>query len=317
MKTSLKTQKALERVVDAVATSYEGGRPIDSLESTALPNRRKVVEALSDLEHVCFMGYYSAETLSTVNLRHYISQHIYSSSDILVGQIARALVYNRIGGGAPEHEDLVRSERIVTDLMSELPQIRDQLSHDVEAAFDGDPSAQSIEEIIFAYPALQAITVYRIAHRLYLKKVPLVPRMMAEHAHSMTGIEIHPGAQIGRRFFVDHGTGVVVGETAVIGDDVKLYQGVTLGALSLPRDGTGAFIRNKQRHPTIENNVTIYANATILGGDTVIGEGSVIGANTWITDSVPPNTRVSYSAYHGNRQQRESLTPRESATPKE
>ncbi|MDD9942141.1 MAG: serine O-acetyltransferase [Myxococcales bacterium] len=307
MNTSLNTQKALEGIVDAVATSYTLGRKIDSLESTALPNRRKIVEAISDLEHVCFMGFYSSETLSSVNLRHYISRHVYCASDILVGQIARALVVQRLGGGAPETVDLTQSEQIVTELMATLPELRAQLSLDVEAAFDGDPSAQSVEEIVFSYPAIQAITVYRIAHELYTRDVPMVPRIMAEHAHSITGIEIHPGAKIGQRFFVDHGTGVVIGETARIGDSVKLYQGVTLGALSLPRDAGGNVIRRAKRHPTIEDHVTIYANATILGGDTVIGAGSIIGANTWVTESVAPNTRVSYAAPDGGNQIRESL----------
>lgn len=297
MKTSLHAQQALEDIVDAVAASYTAGRAIDSLESTALPNRRKIVAALKDLEHVAFMGFYATEVLNRINLRHYISERLYRAHGILVEQIARALVYRRNGGGHPEAEDLDRAEHVVGAVLALMPTLREQLAMDVEAAYDEDPAAKSIEEIIFSYPTVQAITIYRIAHEFYLRDVPMIPRIMTEHAHSVTGIEIHPGAQIGRRFFIDHGTGVVIGETAVIGDDVRLYQGVTLGALGMPRDEHGALIRDAPRHPTIENNVTIYAGATILGGKTVIGEGSVIGANTWIIESVPKGARVSYSAY--------------------
>jgi serine O-acetyltransferase len=189
-------------------------------------------------------------------------------------------------------------------VFARIPCVREQLSLDVRAAYQGDPAAKSIEEIVFSYPAVQAITAHRFAHEFQLRKVPMIPRILAEHAHSVTGIEIHPGARIGKRFFIDHGTGAVIGETTLIGDDVKLYQGVTLGALSMPRDEAGALIREAKRHPTIENGVTIYAGATILGGNTVIGENSVIGSNTWIIESVPPNTRVTYSAFNARSTQR-------------
>ncbi len=298
------SERALEQAIDAVTQSYTLGRPIDNLESTALPNRRKIIEALYHLEHVAFMGFYSTKALSTFNLRHYVSEHIYEAASILVEQIARAVVYVRKCGASPEPTDLARGEVLVNELLAQIPSIREALAYDVEAAFRGDPAAKSIEEIIFSYPAIQAITAYRFAHELQLRNVPLVPRIMAEHAHNLTGIEIHPGAKIGKRFFIDHGTGVVIGETTVIGDDVKLYQGVTLGALSMPRDAAGELIREARRHPTLENGVTIYAGATILGGETVIGENSVIGSNVWITESVPPNTRVSYSAYHAHATQR-------------
>lgn len=296
MKTSEKAQRALEGIVDTVAKSYELGRPIDSLESTALPNTRKITEAISELEHVAYMGFYSTRVLSRVNLRQHIGEHLYRAAEILIEQIARAVVYERSGGGAPGPRELEWSEQAVVDLFTAIPTVREQLSLDVEAAWEGDPAAGSIEEIIFSYPAIQAITIYRYAHLLHRAQVPMVPRIMAEQAHSKTGIEIHPGATIGKRFFIDHGTGVVVGETAVIGDNVKLYQGVTLGALSIARDEAGGVIRRQKRHPTIEDDVTIYAGATILGGDTVIGAGSTIGANTWITKSVDPGTRVTYSS---------------------
>ncbi len=309
MKISEQAQRTLEQTVDAVTKSYAQGRPIDSLESTALPNRRKIIEALHHLEHVSFMGFYSTQVLNAVNLRHYIGEHLYCASEILVTQIARSVGYARHGAAGPDPNDVSWSEGVVNEVFAQLPRLRDDLALDVQAAFQGDPAAKSIEEIVFSYPAVQAIATYRIAHELYARKVPMVPRIMAEHAHSLTGIEIHPGAKIGKRFFIDHGTGVVIGETSLIGDDVKLYQGVTLGALSMPRDAAGDLIREAQRHPTLENGVTIYAGATILGGDTVIGAGSVIGSNTWITGSVPPNTRVSYSAYHAHATQRVESEP--------
>ena len=176
--------------------------------------------------------------------------------------------------------------------LRKLSNLRVRLSADVQAAYDGDPAAKSIDEVIFAYPAIFAITVYRLAHELNLQGIPLLPRMMTEHAHSITGIDIHPGAMIGDGFFIDHGTGVVIGETTIIGNRVKLYQGVTLGALSFAMDEEGRMIRGKKRHPTIEDDVVIYSGATILGGTTVIGRGSVIGGNVWLTRSVPPYTRV-------------------------
>jgi serine O-acetyltransferase len=177
--------------------------------------------------------------------------------------------------------------------MEKLPELRRKLARDVRAHYDGDPAAKSLDEIVFSYPGLYAIFVYRMAHELHLRGIPLIPRIMTEHAHSLTGIDIHPGARIGSDFFIDHGTGVVVGETTEIGDRVRVYQGVTLGALSVPRESEGGnSLRGKKRHPTIENDVTIYAQATILGGDTVIGSRCVIGGNVWLTSSVPPGTTV-------------------------
>ncbi len=304
MSTNGHLQRGLEAIVDRVAASYGQGRPIDSLETAALPNRRKVVEALHHLEHVAFIGFYTTKPLDLSNLRPQLAQHVYAAAEILTEHIARAVAYGRRCGAAPEPSDLEWSRQVVEDVLGEIPRVREQLSLDLGAAYDGDPAARSIEEVVFSYPAVQAITAYRFAHELYIRNVPMIPRIMGEHAHSLTGIEIHPGATIGKRFFIDHGTGVVIGETTVIGDDVKLYQGVTLGALSMPRDEAGALIREAKRHPTLEDRVTIYANATILGGKTVIGTNSVIGANTWIIESVPPNTRVSYSAYHARETQR-------------
>jgi serine O-acetyltransferase len=185
-----------------------------------------------------------------------------------------------------------KAEAAVLHLLESLPGIQEQLQEDIEAAYEGDPAAKSPMEVVMSYPAIQAIAAYRIAHLLYEKEVPLIPRIMTELAHSRTGIDIHPGAEIGRRFFIDHGTGVVIGETTVIGNNVKIYQGVTLGALSFPKEGDGTLVKGIKRHPNVGDNVTIYAEATILGGDTNIGEGSDIGGNVWLTKSVPPHSKV-------------------------
>jgi serine O-acetyltransferase len=298
------SSRSLDGIIDSIAESYGANREIDSLESAALPNRRKVIEALHHLEHIAFLGFYSTKILDKHNLRTYLGEHVNTAAEILTEHIARAVVYGRRGGSAPEASDLEWSRSVVESVFAEIPRLRELLSMDVRAAYHGDPAAYSIEEIVFSYPGIRAITAHRFAHEFYMRKVPMIPRIMAECSHNLTGIDIHPGATIGRRFFIDHGTGVVIGETTLIGDDVKLYQGVTLGAISIPRDDAGAAIREPKRHPTLENGVTIYSGATILGGNTVIGANSVIGANTWITESVPPNTRVSYSAYHARATQR-------------
>jgi len=286
----------LEAAVDAIAASYDGSKEIDNLESAALPNRRSVIAALDHLKNVIYLGFYSTRPLSRRNLRYAISEHLYPAYELLTEQIRRAVEYER----SCARIDCVREpgwdEAVVMRLFNRIPTLRAMLNEDASAAFGGDPAAPGVEEVIFSYPAIQAITTYRIAHELYREHVPMIPRMMTEHTHGETGIDIHPGAQIGRRFFIDHGTGVVIGETSVIGNDVKLYQGVTLGALSLPRDANGSLIRDRKRHPTIGNGVTIYSGATVLGGDTVIGEGSVIGGNVWIVRSVPPHSKVTYDA---------------------
>ncbi|HXQ21580.1 MAG TPA: serine O-acetyltransferase EpsC [Candidatus Acidoferrales bacterium] len=285
----------LEAAIDRAAGSYDLNREIDNLESAALPSRRAVIEALNHLQPAIYLGFYSTRPLRRGNLRYAISEHLYPAYEILVEQISRAVQYEQECCRATVVHDAGWPEDVVMRLFDKLPELRAILNDDVVAAFEGDPAAQSVEEVIFSYPAIQAITTHRIAHELYREQVPMIPRILSEHAHGKTGIDIHPGAQIGRSFFIDHGTGVVVGETSVIGDNVKLYQGVTLGALS-PRRQEGALFRNRKRHPTLENNVTIYSGATILG-DTVIGEGSVIGGNVWLVESVPPHSRVSYNAH--------------------
>ncbi len=279
----------LEDVIDAVVASYDGPEEINNLESAALPNKRKVIQAYNHLKPVIYMGFYSQRSLTRNNLRYALSEHLYCACEILVDQIGRALAYEERSGHAKQPWPEGWSEEVVLRLLRRLPELRRILNADILAAFEGDPAAKSVEEIVFSYPVVEAITAHRIAHVLYSEKVPIVPRIIAEYAHGLTGVDIHPGAQIGPGFFLDHGTGVVIGETSVLGRHVKMYQGVTLGALSTRRSDNGDF---KKRHPTIEDNVTIYAGATILGGDTVIGEGSVIGGNVWLVRSVPPGSKI-------------------------
>jgi serine O-acetyltransferase len=280
---------ALEEVIGQVAASYGAGRLIDSLGTAHLPNKRQVIEALNHLKAVMYLGYYTTGSLDEDKLRFAISSHVYPAHEILVEQIRRAVEYEGFRStGEARAADWPMTATV--ELMRKLPELRAMLSKDVLAAFQGDPAANSVEEVIFSYPSIEAVTVHRIAHELHRLGVPMLPRIMAEHAHSTSGIDIHPGAEIGESFFIDHGTGVVIGETSVIGNNVKIYQGVTLGALSLERGP--AADRGTKRHPTIEEHVTIYAGATILGGQTVIGAHSVIGGNAWLVESVPAGSRI-------------------------
>jgi len=228
---------------------------------------------------------------------YYVGDLIDRLHDRLTEQIARALRHeaSKQPDGRPKTDcdDFeAQGQAKAMAFLEKLPELRHILALDVQAAYDGDPACKSLDEVIFCYPGLEAVTVYRLAHALHELGVPLIPRMMTEWAHSRTGIDIHPGAKIGRYFFIDHGTGVVIGETTEIGDHVKLYQGVTLGALSFPTDSEGRLVRGRKRHPTIEDRVVIYANATLLGGQTVVGHDSVIGSNVWLTHSVAPHTTV-------------------------
>jgi len=228
-----------------------------------------------------FPGYFMDKTYRTYNAKHNLSMLIEDVMFNLSQQIALAFQED----GRTQEE----AKEVCLEFLRRIPAVRQVVQTDLQAAYDGDPAATGMAEVIFSYPGLFAITVYRLAHELYILKVPMIPRIMTEHAHSVTGIDIHPGATIGKYFFIDHGTGIVVGETTVIGENVKIYQGVTLGGLSTRG---GQSLRGKRRHPTIEDNVTIYANASILGGETVIGQGCVIGASAFITKSVPPCTTV-------------------------
>jgi serine O-acetyltransferase len=263
--------------------------------STAfLPDRDAVVHIFDQLRWMIFPGFFGPRNLSEKTLGSHVKSVLDEVGRRLADQISGALRYQKkLESGSPSfaeqcQESETKSAQIVTSFIQRLPSIRRSLSLDVQAAFDGDPAAQHTDEIIFCYPGLRALTAHRLAHELYRLEVPLIPRVMSEHAHSLTGIDIHPGARIGNSFFIDHGTGVVIGETTWIGDHCKIYQGVTLGAKSFAKDDGGRLKRGVKRHPTLEDHVTVYAGATILGGDTVIGAGSVINGGVFLTSSVPP-----------------------------
>ncbi len=256
-----------------------------------IPSRNDVVKIIKRFMEILFPGYFSRKALDPINLKYRIGESISTLFATLSTQVRLSLKHDCFRYNIPCSNCESQAYDIALELFESIPAIKQILSEDVRAMSDGDPAARSIDEIIFSYPGIFAISVYRIAHRLYELKVPLLPRIMTEYAHSETGIDIHPGAQVGKRFAIDHGTGVVIGETTIIGENVRLYQGVTLGALSLPPDA-GKRYKDKKRHPTIEANTIIYSGTTILGGDTVIGENSVIGGNVWLTESVPANTRV-------------------------
>ena len=270
-------EKNIEQVVDLVLEDYAGGRDIDRMEAATQPDKDVIIDVIEKLRRIVFPGYFRDKTYRIYNAKHNLSMLIEDVMFNLSREVALVL---------PEGED---AEKICLEFLSRIPAIRQVVQTDLQAAYDGDPAATGMAEIIFSYPGLFAITVYRLAHELYLLKVPMIPRIMTEYAHSVTGIDIHPGATVGKYFFIDHGTGIVIGETTIIGDNVKIYQGVTLGGLSTRG---GQSLRGKRRHPTIEDNVTIYANAAILGGETVIGQGCVIGSSAFITKSVPPCTTV-------------------------
>lgn len=276
-----------EAAIDAIVASYSDDMEINNLGVVALPNARAVQEALGHLRAALFIGFYSTRDLSAENLRYVLSSHLYPAEEILVEQIERARLYEE-SIGRSERRPASWSADVMLAFLRRFPELRRLANGDVMAAYHGDPAASSVEEVVFSYPSVLAISTYRIAHELRALGVPLIPRIMSETAHAETGIDINPGAVIGERFFIDHGTGVVIGETTLIGNDVKLYQGVTLGALSIPRQKCSKM----KRHPTLEDEVTVYAGASIHGGETVIGRGSVIGGNVWLTHSVPPGTRI-------------------------
>ena len=291
---SRENKQQLPGLTNQIINTYEDLGTINHLDHIPLPQLDKIIEILNDFKEVLYPGYRRRQGLHGGNVSYYVGNLVDRIFNELSTQIARAL----------QHEDVVfesrgewnsfleQGEQLTLKLLERLPEIRRVLATDVQAAYDGDPACKSLDEVIFCYPGLDAITVHRIAHELYLLNVPFIPRMMAEWSHKETGIDIHPGATIGDSFFIDHGTGVVIGETTVIGKQVKLYQGVTLGALSFPTDSDGNIIRTMKRHPTIDDRVVVYASATILGGETIVGHDSVIGSSVWLTRSVQPHTTV-------------------------
>lgn len=279
-------EEKIESVVDKILADYSADRDIDKIELYRKPDKDVVIDIIEKLRRIVFPGYFKDKNYRMYNAKNNLSMLIEDVLFNLNRQIA--LVFQ--SGGELEESAQAHAQDVCLAFFERIPAVRAMVQTDLEAAYEGDPAATGMAEIIFAYPGLFAITVYRLAHELYALNVPMLPRIMTEYAHSTTGIDIHPGATIGKYFFIDHGTGIVVGETTVIGENVKIYQGVTLGALSTRG---GQSLRGKRRHPTIEDNVTIYAGASVLGGDTVIGRDSVIGSNAFITKSVAPCTTVS------------------------
>jgi len=281
----------LSRVVQQLQNGMQANGAINSEEGLDFTGRQDIYEILDDLLAILFPGSYSKQKVSRSEIGFFLSDSLRHVSFRLGRHISDVFKYRCKKDNCKNCNCEERAEKALVKLVESLPAIRETLLEDIQAAFEGDPAAHYTDEIIMSYPCVEAIATYRIAHLLYELDVPIIPRIMAERAHSHTGIDIHPGATIGPRFFIDHGTGVVIGETTRIGRNVKLYQGVTLGALS-PFDSEGHPRKGEKRHPDIEDDVIIYANATILGGSTVIGKGAVIGGNMWITKSVPPGTRL-------------------------
>ena len=284
--------KDMNALIEGILDSYNREGGINTAGINSFPNRENVVAVLNDLQCLVFPGFKTAEEIDRENLRYITGQRVNRIITMLTREIQKALIYEVSVCKSVENGNRIEkshcfglAEKTALALIEAIPELRRQIHLDARAAYNGDPAAKSDEEVIVCYPGLEAIIVYRLAHFLYTCGVPVIPRIMSEYIHGKTGIDIHPGACIGESFFIDHRTGVVIGETTVIGKNVKSYQGVTLGALSVKKD-----LQNKKRHPTIEDNVTIYANATILGGKTVIGHDAIIGGNTWLTESVPANS---------------------------
>ncbi|MBQ1175311.1 MAG: serine acetyltransferase [Treponema sp.] len=280
----------IDMLIDGILDSYDRYGGINRSEAENFPNRQNVITVLQDLQCLIFPGFRVEEDISPTNIRYITGTRVNNIIATLTKEIQKALVYtvSTQNGNTNNIENshcFKLAEHTSLALLEELPEIKRKITLDVEAVFKGDPAAKSKEEIILSYPGLEAILIYRIANFLYTNGVPIIPRIMSEYIHGKTGIDINPGAKIGESFFIDHGTGIVIGETTVIGNNVKIYQGVTLGALSVKKE-----LKNKKRHPTIEDDVTIYAGATILGGETTIGRGSTIGGNTWVTHSIPAGT---------------------------
>ena len=286
----------LGALVDEMLASYQRDSRGKHINRRYLPSRDEIIEALQLLLQLFFPGYYGRQDLTDENISKHVEGLLAALQEKLFRQIETCMCFQAEASARSTGHCGETARIVTTTFLNRLPSIRDTLLLDVQAAYDGDPAASSLDEVILAYPGLLAISVHRIAHELFTLNVPLMPRIMSEWAHSKTGTDIHPGAQLGKSFFIDHGTGVVVGETTHIGANVKLYQGVTLGALSHPRDARGRVIRGSKRHPTVQDNVTVYANATVLGGDTVLGADSVVGGSVFITKSVPPGSRIAMKA---------------------
>jgi serine O-acetyltransferase len=286
----------LPALVQRIVDSYLADQRTQHIDREYLPSTAAIIEICNLLLELTYPGYIGRMGLTRHNISYHVGELLPKLWEQLSEQIYQCLCHEAEQAGrlgTDQQPCRQKSMELATTFLEQIPDIRALLAEDVQAAYDGDPAAWNTAECILAYPAILAITVYRYAHRLYELDVPLIPRIMCEHAHRLTGVDIHPGARIGRSFFIDHGTGVVVGETTDIGNSVKLYQGVTLGALSFPKDERGRLIRGHKRHPTVGDNVTIYAGATVLGGETRLGAGSIIGGSVFLTHSVDPGHQVS------------------------
>jgi serine O-acetyltransferase len=279
------------KVVKELLTSWSTKECFDHISLVSIPSQEKVVEIVQQTRRILFPGYFTETKLHPANLEYYIGKETTELYDKVAEQITMAIRHDCKRNELPCTRCDELSHHNALAFIKSLPKVAMTMATDIRATLSGDPATRSHDEVIFCYPGLLATLVFRIAHELYLLNVPTIPRIMTEYAHSLTGIDIHPGATIGSGFFIDHGTGIVIGETTIIGKNVRIYQGVTLGALSLPRDA-GEKMRNTKRHPTIEDNVIVYSNTTILGGKTTIGEGSIIGGNIWLTESVATGTKV-------------------------
>ncbi|MDP6636159.1 MAG: serine acetyltransferase [Phycisphaerae bacterium] len=285
--------KNLEQLTNDILASYTTLDSTQRIGETFLPTRSRIVDVLHDIRQLLFPGFFGHKELTAENIRYHVGNLLIHAGSELTRQISYCMCADRqCQTCADANACHTEAGDIAQNFLARIPTIRRALALDIQAAFDGDPAAKSTDEVIYCYPGFYAVVVYRIAHELVELEVPLMPRMMSEHAHSTTGADIHPGADIGESFFIDHATGVVVGETTQIGNNVKIYQGVTLGAKSFPKDERGRVIKGLKRHPTIEDNVTIYPNATILGGETVIGQSATVGGNAYIVESVKPGHLV-------------------------
>ncbi len=284
----------LPDLVEQMAASYRSDPRTHHIDRRFLPSRQEIIEIMQLLLELVYPGYYGRQDLTSHNVSYHVGELLPKLGQKLCRQVFHCLCYQdelegKTQDGMPCQK---RAREITLSFLDDIPRIREMLAGDVQAAYDGDPAAVNTDEVIIAYPGVMAVTVYRLAHELHETGVPLMPRIMTEWAHTMTGVDIHPGAKIGRNFFIDHATGVVIGETTEIGDNVKLYQGVTLGAQSFPKDERGRIIRGYKRHPTLKDRVTIYAGATVLGGETVLGEGCTVNGSVFLTKSAPDGCTV-------------------------
>ena len=292
---NMENDSFIEPLISRIFESYADDIAVNRNDRSNLPRESEILKALNGLLELIFPGYAEREAHSPATLRYAVGEIVTSLNMTLNSLFLRAFLFNCKNSGKKDCDCHAEAASAARELLEAIPSLRESMKLDIQAAYAGDPAARSLDEIVLSYPGVKAITIQRIAHKLYQLKVPMIPRMMTEYAHRITGIDIHPGAKLGKGVFIDHGTGVVIGETAELGNDVKIYQGVTLGALSFPKDACGMIIKGAKRHPTIEDGVTIYAGATILGAIT-IGKNSVIGGNVWLTEGTEPGTKITIAS---------------------